>query len=150
MNFAMIELFSWQRSDVAIHHAELMKPTHGNHDLFEEDDMFQLKPKYVEVEPIGPADKLSFEKETIGVYLSDHPASSYIDVFQTAGASPLFELQPDQRNVYVGVNLASVKTIRTKKGDVMSFIRMSDASGEMEGVVFPEIYRRYSDICKEG
>ena len=49
-----------------------------------------------------------------------------------------------------GVYLAKVKTIRTKKGDVMAFIRMNDASEEMEGVIFPETYRRFSQVCKEG
>lgn len=136
--------------DVAIEHAELMRPEGTDPDLFADEEMFQLQPKYVEVEPIGQADKLSFEKQAIGAYLSDHPASSYEAAFKAAGTVHLYELKPGQKNVSAGVYIAKDKTIRTKKGDVMAFVGLSDSTGEMEGVVFPDTYRRSGNICKEG
>lgn len=136
--------------DVALEHAELMKPSESGTDLFEEEEMFQLKPKYVEVEPLELADKLFYEKEATGVYISAHPTSAYVDLFQSVNHQYLHELKPGQRNVLAGVYITYAKTIRTKKGEVMAFIRMSDATGEMDGVVFPETYRRYSSICNAG
>ncbi|MBS4222719.1 DNA polymerase III subunit alpha [Lederbergia citrea] len=134
--------------DVALEHAELMRPADA--DLFEDEEMFQIKPKYIDVEPIGLADKLYFEKQATGIYISDHPVSSYVKTFQSAGVIPILELKPGQRNVASGVYIASVKTIRTKKGDVMAFVSVNDASGDIEGVVFPDIFRRFSAVCKEG
>ena len=43
----------------------------------------------------------------------------------------------DQKGA-VGVYITSVKKIRTKKGDSMAFLTVSDSSGEMEAVVFPD------------
>nr|WP_285864795.1 DNA polymerase III subunit alpha [Lederbergia lenta] len=136
--------------DVALDHAELMKPSDSGTDLFEEEEMFQLKPKYVEVEPLELADKLFYEKEATGVYISAHPVSAYANFFQSVSSQSLHELKPGQRNVSVGVYITYVKTIRTKKGEVMAFIRMSDATGELDGVVFPDIYRGHNSICKVG
>ncbi|MBS4199959.1 DNA polymerase III subunit alpha [Bacillus sp. FJAT-49732] len=136
--------------DVAMEHAELMRPAEESPDLFENDEMFRIQPKYIDVEPISSTDKLLLEKLALGLYISDHPVSMYADRFQYASAIPLIDLQPNQRRVSVGVYLTSVKSIRTKKGDLMAFIKMSDPTGDMEGVVFPETYKRFNLICKEG
>ncbi|VEF47332.1 DNA polymerase III subunit alpha [Bacillus freudenreichii] len=136
--------------DVALEHAELMRPSGNTPDLFDEEEMFQIKPIHVEVEPMQLADKLAFEKETTGIFISSHPAAAFEKEFLFAGATNLIKLEPGQRNKSAGVYLSGVKTIRTKKGDVMAFITMSDSSGEMEGVVFPDVYRRHSAVIKQG
>ncbi|MCJ8009632.1 DNA polymerase-3 subunit alpha [Lederbergia wuyishanensis] len=136
--------------DVAMEHAELMRPSEETPDLFEHDDMFRIQPKYVEVEPISSTDKLLLEKQALGLYISDHPVSMYAERFQSVGTVPLVELKQKQRSISIGVYLTSVKTIRTKKGELMAFIKMSDSTGDIEGVLFPETYKRYSLVCKEG
>lgn len=136
--------------DVAIEHAELMRPSGDTTDLFVEEEMFHIKPIYVEVEPMQLADKLAFEKETTGIFISSHPATAYEKEFSSAGASKLIHLEPGQRNKSAGVYLSGVKTIRTKKGDIMAFITMSDPSGEMDGVVFPDVYKRNREWVKQG
>lgn len=136
--------------DVAIEHAELMRPSGDTPDLFIEEEMFHIKPIYVEVEPMRLADKLAFEKETTGIFISSHPAAAFEKEFSSADAAKLIHLEPGQRNQSAGIYLSAVKTIRTKKGDVMAFITMSDPSGEMEGVVFPDVYNRCSALLKQG
>ncbi|MBS4216857.1 DNA polymerase III subunit alpha [Bacillus sp. FJAT-49711] len=136
--------------DVAMEHAELMRPTEDGPDLFENTEIFRIQPKYIEAAPIGSTDKLLLEKQALGLYISDHPVTMYSERFQSAKTVPLIELKPNQRKVSVGVYITSVRTIRTKKGDLMAFIKISDQSGDMEGVVFPETYKRFSLICKEG
>ena len=62
--------------DVALEHAQLFKVDDSSQvELFT--DEFQLKPKYVQVDPIRLEDKLHFEKEALGFYLSDHPVSIF-------------------------------------------------------------------------
>ncbi|MCR2821896.1 DNA polymerase III subunit alpha [Lederbergia panacisoli] len=136
--------------DVAMEHAELMRPIEDGPDLFENTEMFHIQPKYIDVEPIGSTEKLLFEKQALGLYISDHPVTMYSERFQSEGTAPLIELKPNQRKVSAGVYITSVKTIRTKKGDLMAFIKISDQTGDMEGVVFPETYKRFSLVCKEG
>ena len=60
--------------DVALNHAELVKPDDDLFDLFG-DGEFSLQPKYVEADPISLEEKLIFEKKVLGLYLSNHPVS---------------------------------------------------------------------------
>ena len=77
--------------DVALNHAELVKPDDDLFDLFGEGE-FSLQPKYVEVEPIRLEDKLLFEKKVLGLYLSNHPVSSYRKLFKHFGCMSIEEV----------------------------------------------------------
>ncbi|WML40823.1 OB-fold nucleic acid binding domain-containing protein [Neobacillus sp. OS1-2] len=135
--------------DVAIEHAQIFKPDDSNQfDLF--DDEMIPKPKYVQVDPISLENKLIFEKEALGLYLSDHPISIYEKNLTRVGASLLYQLRSDNKRAIAGVYLSTLKSIRTKKGDSMAFLTVSDASGEMEAVVFPTVYKRYQPLLRQG
>ncbi|MCL6573846.1 MAG: DNA polymerase III subunit alpha, partial [Bacillus sp. (in: Bacteria)] len=135
--------------DVAIEHAQLFKPNDANQfDLFEEELM--LKPKYVLVDPISQENKLKFEKEALGFYLSDHPLSIYEKSLKNCGAKALFDLKNAKKRIASGIYITAMKEIRTKKGDTMAFLTVSDASGEMEAVAFPDIYKKYSHLLGQG
>jgi DNA polymerase III subunit alpha len=136
--------------DVAIEHVELVNPDEENHDLFDEEEAFLLKPKYVEAENLELATKLQYEKQVLGVYLSDHPSASYRALFRHANATFTADLQGKSPKVIVGGYITSLKTIRTKKGEVMAFLEISDESGEIEAVVFPSVYRKYMNKVGEG
>lgn len=136
--------------DVAIDHAELVKLDDGQGDLFA-DSEFTLKPKYVKVEPIDIENKLLFEKAALGFYLSSHPVEPFQDLFTYFGGKPLNEMEKMQdTKALVGVYISEVKTIRTKKGEVMAFLTISDDSGEMEAVIFPNVYKKDPPLYKKG
>lgn len=134
--------------DVAIDHANLVSPEPTN-DLFSNSEEFQIKPKYEETEPMPMIDKLANEMQVLGLYLSDHPIRPYEQLFKQKGVTPLVQITNEYHRVKVGVYITDTKTIRTKKGDAMSFIQLSDPTGEMDGVVFPNIHRRYSQLCQK-
>ena len=134
--------------DVALEHAELVRPADGEAGFFDADDMF-LKPKYVVVDPMPTDTKLQKEKEVLGLYLSDHPISGARTLLKHAGALPLSKFTLNSSG-FIGVYIQSVKSIRTKKGESMAFLLLSDETGDMEGVVFPNVYKQYSSILKEG
>ncbi|MCM3692115.1 DNA polymerase III subunit alpha [Neobacillus niacini] len=135
--------------DVALEHAQIFKVDDSSQvELFL--DEFQLKPKYVQVDPIRLEDKLSFEKEALGFYLSDHPVSIFEKRLKQAGAFVLFELSADHKRAAAGVYIVSLRKIRTKKGDSMAFLNVSDSSGEMEAVAFPIVYKKYSHLLDHG
>lgn len=130
--------------DVALEHAELVNPDDLDQgDLFSLEEFF-LKPKYVEIEPIRLEDKLSFEKEVLGLYLSDHPVSSFRLLRKAAKLMVLADLTTARKQQFVKtiVYLTEVKKIRTKKGEAMAFLTISDESGEIEAVCFPVIYKK--------
>lgn len=136
--------------DVALNHAELVKPNDDLFDLFGEEG-FSLQPKYVEVEPIRLEDKLLFEKKVLGLYLSNHPVSSYRKLFKHFGCLSIEEaMNKKETKVLLGVYISAVKTIRTKKGEVMAFLTVSDEEGELDVVVFPNGYRQFVTIIQTG
>jgi DNA polymerase III subunit alpha len=135
--------------DVAIEHAQLVAPDdNGQIDMFAEAE-FSLKPKYTEVDPIGIEDKLSLEKEVLGVYLSKHPVSIYEKEFKAAGVKTIASQQASGKT-RLGVYITEQKKIRTKKGEAMAFLTLSDSSGETEAVVFPAVYKQYGHVLTHG
>ncbi|WP_449621467.1 DNA polymerase III subunit alpha [Robertmurraya sp. Marseille-Q9965] len=137
--------------DVAIEHAELVSPEElGDSDLFADEDGFFLKPKYMEVDPIGIEQKLQYEKEVLGFYLSDHPVSVYNEFLEPLGVTELLEASPQQKMIKSVVNITEVKKIRTKKGEEMAFLALSDQSGDLDGVVFPAVFKRFMLLLQKG
>ncbi len=135
--------------DAAIDHAQLMKTDDEHFDFLSEADFFP-KPKYTKVDPIPTKEKLAFEKEVLGFFLSNHPVSIYTGKFSILGATPLCELQPSIKRGKSVVYLTEVKKIRTKKGVPMAFLSISDETDEMEAVVFPDVFNRFSNYIKQG
>lgn len=136
--------------DVAIEHAELVKPDDGSQfDLFADED-FHIKPKYMEVDPISIEQKLSFEKEVLGLFLSDHPITAYKQQLSSVGAKSLIHNKIDNKLAISGIYVTNIKKIRTKKGDSMAFLTVSDQSGEMEAVIFPTVYKKSGHLFHQG
>ncbi|WP_064092608.1 DNA polymerase III subunit alpha [Rossellomorea aquimaris] len=134
--------------DVAAQHAELVNPD-DEHDLFHEEEAFLLKPKYVEVEKMTIDTLLQFEKQVLGLYLSDHPLASHRSLLDQLGLKQIADLSI-RAKLSVGGYITSVRSIRTKKGEVMAFLEIGDESGEMEAVVFPSVYKQFMTQLKEG
>ena len=95
-------------------------------------------------------DRLDFEKEVLGVYVSGHPLDEDMNIWKsrTSAVSTDFETDPDtdecrvedQKSYTAGGIINEVKTIMTKKGQMMAFVTIEDLVGTLEIVVFPKIY----------
>ncbi|MEI5905479.1 DNA polymerase III subunit alpha [Bacillus spongiae] len=136
--------------DVALDHAELIKPKDGEFVLFDDEDSLLLKPKYVEVESMKLEDKLSFESQSTGLFLSAHPVSMFNHLISRLNAVHIVDIPLGKKEVGVIIYINDIKTIRTKKGDVMAFMTGSDHTGQMEGVVFPDTYRKFGKLLMQG
>ncbi|MGN8844588.1 DNA polymerase III subunit alpha [Niallia sp. HCP3S3_B10] len=135
--------------DVAIQHAQLVHPEDTDqNDLFSDDDFF-FKPKYVEVEPLKVEDKLTLEKDALGFYLSDHPVSIYKQYQTPLQTTPINELETGKKQRCI-VYITELNAIRTKKGEPMAFIQLSDQSGDIQGVIFPLVFKKYHELLKIG
>ncbi|SDM89579.1 DNA polymerase-3 subunit alpha [Fictibacillus solisalsi] len=119
--------------------------------LFGEHDSIE-KPGYVEVPPFKEAERLKFEYEALGFYLSGHPLKKFQRLMEEYGVLSISEASntPAKSNVRLGVMITKVRAIKTKKGDLMAFISGSDESGEMEFVAFPNTYKTYHDLFQKG
>jgi DNA polymerase III subunit alpha len=86
-----------------------------------------------------PQQRLTWEKELLGLYISDHPLNSYTDRLKKANAKPINEakLIRSQNLFIVGGVVSQVKKIMTKSGQPMVFATIADLSNEsMEVIVF--------------
>ena len=71
---------------------------------------------------------LTFEKESLGFYLTGHPLTRFedlLDKFTNANAISIKELN-DGGVVRIGGLVQSTKTIKTKKGDLMAFVTIEN------------------------
>ncbi|MBN1585575.1 DNA polymerase III subunit alpha [Candidatus Uhrbacteria bacterium] len=105
-----------------------------------------------EVPPATKRERLAWEKELLGLYVSEHPFKDYSEFFGRL-LTPLKRVkevsfrQPGL--LRVGGYITNVHEITTKKGDQMAFCRLEDMSGPSEMVVFPRSYKEYREIIAQ-
>lgn len=134
----------------------------GQMSLFDIADDSQKDEFDIRMPDVGEYDKemiLSFEKEVLGIYLSGHPMEAWQELWQkyitkTTNDFALDEetgavRAEDQADAVVGGMIAD-KTIKYTKNDkVMAFLNLEDLVGNVEIVVFPRDYEKYSSLLQE-
>ncbi len=93
------------------------------------------------VTPATKKQKLIWERDLLGIYLSEHPLKDYLPAIEQENPLPLNELKANQ-NVKVAGIITQAKQILTKNNEPMCFARLEDMSGNTELVVFPKIYQK--------
>ncbi|MEW6612743.1 MAG: DNA polymerase III subunit alpha [Pseudomonadota bacterium] len=91
----------------------------------------------IDVAPWSDQERLALERETLGLYLSGHPVDSCQAELAALGVTPLAELRP-QTTVLAGGLVVDRRSIRTRRGDRMTFLTLDDKSARLEVVVFAE------------
>jgi DNA polymerase III subunit alpha len=93
---------------------------------------------------------LRLEKETLGLWISEHPLANVRDQLRRKTDCPLTEVERrrDGEFVTVGGIVSSVKQLTTKKGDAMVFLRLDDLTGGCEVVVFNSVYAAARELCE--
>ena len=98
---------------------------------------------------------LHMENEIAGMYLSGHPMDDYADFADKVHADKIGSIiqnygdYSDGKKVCVVGVISRVKTQLTKNGKIMAFITVEDRYGEMEAVVFPNVYERFGIFLGE-
>jgi DNA polymerase-3 subunit alpha len=100
--------------------------------------------------PWGEGERLAFEKESLGFFITGHPLERYqqeLTQWATATTGRLAELA--EREVTVGGIIAALRLIKTKKGDRMASFVLEDLEGGAECLVFPETYKKVAGRLAE-
>jgi len=120
-------------------------------------NIFELNPsvgavsylKLPSVEPAPDYDKLVWEKELLGLFISSHPLERFKDAL--AKYTPIKELSA-ARNGYkiktAGI-VSSMKKIITKSKKLMAFVNLEDFDGKMEIIVFPDAFEKNAALWQE-
>ncbi len=102
-------------------------------------------------EEISNAQKLAWEKELLGLYVSGNPLEPFKEKLdQHAIKISKIKAEPKEGvSVTVGGTIEEVKIIKTKKGDDMAFLKIADMTESIEAVVFPKLFASHRGILTQ-
>lgn len=108
----------------------------------------------LKLEPAAAAsqrEKLAWEKELLGLYISEHPFSEFKSFLNQAvlPISRLTEHKSDYQ-IYTGGVITKIKKIITRSNEPMLFVKIEDTSGNLEILVFPSLLKDNNLLWQEG
>ena len=98
-------------------------------------------------------ERLRWEKELLGLYLSDHPLGEIAEAigpYVSAYSGDLRDESLDQQRVVVGGIVTGVRMVTTKAKATMAIVTLEDLQGLVEVVVFPRLYEETRGTWTEG
>jgi len=108
------------------------------------------KSQYPEIKDWDDTERLAFEKESLGFYLSGHPLHRIeVDLMELSkyDTESVHEAM-DGSQVTLGGMVATKKEITTRKGDRMAFVTLEDLRGSVELIVFSDVYKEKNHLIK--
>ena len=96
----------------------------------------------------NPLDNLNKEYEVLGTMISANPISYKRERLNTMNVMPISEAKELKEASVAGI-VKSKKTITTKKGEQMAFVKIFDESGDLEITVFSDTYSESSSLLEK-
>ena len=115
-----------------------------------DDEILHTKIDIPDMPEWSDQEKLTFEKETVGFYLTGHPLDDYREDIVSVADTNLSEKKQwnEGQNLRVGGLIRDIKYRQTKKGDPMAVIILEDIAGTVEVVIFPELYSQCASMLQ--
>ena len=123
--------------------------TNGQNGLF---DGMQLNNhvRLLSAVPASEKEKLTWEKELLGLFVSSHPLKGFQHIFENkVVAISKISNTGTRQKVRVGGIIAGIKKIITRTGKPMLFVDLEDLSDRIEVIVFPGIIERNPAVFQE-
>jgi len=101
-------------------------------------------------QPIPKRAQLEWERELVGLYISDHPLSAVMDVLEdhvTHFAQDLAEADDRERVIVAGI-VTKIRHHQTKNGKPMAFATIEDVQGSIDLVIFPRTWKQYAELVQ--
>ena len=94
--------------------------------------------------------KLLWEKELLGLFISEHPLKEYEEILKKY-VKPINEIvsHPYQTQIKVVGIITKIKKILTSSKETMAFIKIEDPSGKIEIIVFPKTLKANNNFLEE-
>src|SRR3984893_552880 len=136
------ELFACIDESLSSAAAALRDRTVGQVSLFD-DETHAATTRTQVVTPWGDHEKLSYEKELLGFYVSGHPLDAYVDLFAAKNYQPISSLGEldDRAQFKIGGAIVQVeKKFTRKEGKPFAVLWIEDRTGTLEVVVWNDVY----------
>ncbi len=91
---------------------------------------------------------LAWEKEMLGLYISEHPLTAFQEQGRLLGVVSIAALGPSYatKKVKLGAQITTMRQILTKKSETMMALELEDLEGTIEAVAFPRTYARFKEL----
>jgi DNA polymerase-3 subunit alpha len=124
----------------------------GQGSFFDLGDAVESGPKHhptLATSEFEKSELLKMEKESLGLYVSEHPLDAVREQLRRKTDCSLAEVERRREGeiVTVGGIVSAVKQLTTKKGEPMVFLTLDDPTGEVEVVVFNSTYAAARELC---
>lgn len=136
----------------------------GQLDLFGEisaDDDGSMQFNIPYVPEFDKNELLTMEKQILGIYVSGHPLDSYSEVVKASRFTEISQIInqdetgscqkfKDDEKVKIFAMLSHKKLYTTKSSTQMAFTEFEDQTGEIEVIIFPNLFEKYKSILGDG
>lgn len=98
--------------------------------------------------PANPGEKLAWEKELLGLYISGHPLDKFRPILEKReiNIKKVREEMKEGMVAVVGGIIEELRPVITKGNEAMAFAKIADFSGSIEMVVFPRVYAEFKNL----
>ena len=139
--------------DLAINYGNQVEK-HSNKDqinLFSEQEELVKIPELPLIEDWDNQEKLSKEKEVLGIYVSGNPLMKYADLIEGLSNYDFSEKKILKENaiVRIGGAIANFKLHFDKKNQQMAFFNLDCIGGQAEAIIFHDAFEKYKEIIKD-
>lgn len=138
-------------SEAQLHHKDQSRGQTNMFDLFASQKSLAIQEVYPEVAEFSPKEKLQFEKEAVGFYLSGHPLDPYLKVAKSLGAISTAELSQarhlDEVLVLGVVCELKERPLKSGKGR-WAVVTLEDSFGQTEVLCFSKAYEDAENLLK--
>lgn len=101
------------------------------------------------VRPWPEQQRLTAEKETLGLYLSGHPIDEFLPELAHITRDRLSKLRPERGPQVIAGLLHGIRTMRNKAGDTIAFLTLDDRSARFEVSLFAKEYEKYREMLQK-
>lgn len=103
---------------------------------------------YTDVPPLSASERLHYERDALGIYLSAHPLQRVRNRLPASFAT-LGRLPSGHAPFVLAACIEDTKPLRTKQGKKMAFFTLNDEFGTSDAVCFPPHYEQLQDILQD-
>jgi DNA polymerase-3 subunit alpha len=98
---------------------------------------------YPDMDEFPESQLITFEKETLGFYITRHPLTRFEEVIRkhTSEDTSILMARKNGGEIKICGLVSELKEIVTKKGDRMAFLTLEDTKGFVEVILFPEVFK---------
>ena len=123
-------------------------------DNLEEEDDFSVRPPDIPELPLR--ERLAYEKETTGLYITGHPMDQYRDALRSTAAIPIVRItgeeadRGDGETVTVAGVVQAFSTKTTRSNSLMAYVTLEDDTASVECLVFSSALSRFEALLQIG